>query len=70
MKTMSKSSKPLKLKIYGPLGDIINEFELDWSHDQMERYASSHRFILEGDIEVAYHPERDNNGLELKEKEW
>ena len=60
-----KMGKNLKLKMYNCVGDVTHEFEIEWPHDQMERFVSSTRFVLEGNMEVKYIAERD--GLELKE---
>ena len=53
----------LKLVITNPIDEVIYEMELDWSHDQIERFQYSHKIYIEGEYTVNYQAQMDEHKL-------
>jgi hypothetical protein len=48
------SKEKIKIKILGPVGDINKEIEMDWPAEELERFISSNRIIVEGKDETVF----------------
>ena len=59
-KILDKDKDKLKLVITNPVGEVIYEMELNWSHDQIERFQYAHNIYIEGEYIVNYRAEMDD----------
>ena len=49
----------IKIKVLNPVGDIVHEYEIDWSVDQLDRFIPANRIIIESDeFKVLYTPSK------------
>ena len=46
------NKEKIKIKVLGPVGDINKEIEMDWSAEELERFISSNRIVVEGKDET------------------
>lgn len=54
------SKQKLKLVITNPVDCVIYEMELDWSHDQIEKFNIAHNVYIEGEYTVEYRAQMDD----------
>ena len=47
------SKEPLILKILDPTGIARETFELNWPADQLDRFMSGSKIVVEGDFDIA-----------------
>jgi hypothetical protein len=59
----------IKIKVLGPVGDTIHEIETNYSSDQLERFLTQNRIVVESDDIIVYYKKNLKGPFQYSYKE-